>query len=130
MDIEINFTYTPDSTQTEKKTYRDSDREVRGLISDTLAQLKKNVNLYRKVKSGKVLGRMTLIQRKSLAGKPEVRVIFPVTHFPSDEAKSELLWQAEIVIDDRDWLYQTGKPFIVSMKKRYPKISSSNDYLV
>lgn len=130
MDIEINFTYTPDSTQTEKKTYRDSDREVRGLISDTLAQLKKNVNLYRKTKSGKVLGRMTLIQRKSLAGKPEVRVIFPITHYSPEGDKREILWQAEIVVDDRDWLYQTGKPFVVSMKKRYPKISSSNDYLV
>jgi hypothetical protein len=130
MDINISFTHTPDTLRAEKVAYRYSDKEIGSLIRDTLKELKENVCLYRKIRGGKVLGRMALIPRKTLAGKPEVKVIFPVTHFSLEEGESQVLWQAEIVIDDRDWLYQTGENFVVSMKNLYPNTNQENEYFV
>ena len=129
--VEINFTHTPNVLNTEKKSYRLPTEEVFKLVKDTLSTLKKNTNLYRKVHGEDLVGgHMTLIQSKSLAGRPQVKVIFPVIRFPKGSDRSETLWQAEIIVDDRDWLYETGKNFVVSMKNRYSKIDSYNQYRV
>jgi len=104
-EVSISITYTPNALESEPSKFSTSKKELIKLIKDTFKDLKKQVRHYRGKLHGALTGKMAVSNYLSSSNKPLVKLDFPVRYFEEGSHDSSILWRAEIVLDERDWVY-------------------------
>jgi hypothetical protein len=104
-EVNISITYTPNALESEPSRFSTSEKELIKLVKDTLKDLKKQVRHYRGKLHGALTGKMAVINYLNLSNKPLVKLDFPIWYFEEGSNESRILWRAEIVLDERDWVY-------------------------
>lgn len=131
--LNIEISYTPDLVSKEaKQNLRVTEKELFRIISSTLSELERKQKAFKELDLGGTLaGKMVVVSYQDLARKPMVKLDFPIIHYPQGSLDWKILWRAEILVDERDWVYlnarkSSSSPFKDELKQRFD-INSHNE---